>query len=79
MAWTAFKTYRLITTPECKFCGKKDSVRKHGRGKSGMQRYRCERCSRTFQTKYIYPAYRSGLQHEVAHHPLGKNSPVRIA
>lgn len=23
MAWTAFKTYRLITTPECKFCGKK--------------------------------------------------------
>ncbi|WP_422385824.1 transposase-like zinc-binding domain-containing protein [Leminorella richardii] len=29
----------------------------HGKNRSGLQRYRCESCKKTFQNKYIYRAY----------------------
>lgn len=61
MAWNA---YKLMVTPACRYCRKKDGVRKYGRGKTGLQRYRCESCNRTFQDKYIYPACRPELQQE---------------
>lgn len=32
----------------CPKCGSFNSVRKHGRTKKGIQRYRCIECSRTF-------------------------------
>lgn len=62
MVWGA---YKLAITPACKHCEKKDYVRKHGKSKCGLQRYRCEQCHKTFQVKYIYNAYRSAFQQEV--------------
>lgn len=38
----------------CPYCGDKHGVRKHGRGRTGCQRYYCRACQKTFQAKYIY-------------------------
>lgn len=32
MVWDA---YKLMTTPECKYCGQKEHIRKHGKGSTG--------------------------------------------
>lgn len=45
--------------PECKYCKKRSGVCKHGKGKTKIQRYRCNFCNKTFQIKYIYEAYSS--------------------
>ncbi len=39
----------------CHYCEKQGSVRKHGKSRAGIPRYRCNACGRTFQTRYIYP------------------------
>lgn len=38
----------------CPYCHDRNYVRKHGKARSGLQRYYCSECQRTFQTKYIY-------------------------
>ncbi|PHI29371.1 IS1/IS1595 family N-terminal zinc-binding domain-containing protein [Budvicia aquatica] len=38
----------------CPHCHEWRSVRKHGKTRSGLQRYYCSECRRTFQIKYIY-------------------------
>ncbi|WP_415270870.1 transposase-like zinc-binding domain-containing protein [Leminorella richardii] len=43
--------------PPCRFCGSAERVKMHGKNRSGLQRYRCESCKKTFQNKYIYRAY----------------------
>ena len=48
------KLANFLLLPDCRFCGSTDAVRRHGRAKSGLQRYRCTLCSRTFQVRYIY-------------------------
>ncbi|WP_415270875.1 transposase-like zinc-binding domain-containing protein [Leminorella richardii] len=54
-----YMPWRKLFLPEvkCRYCGKSDSVRKHGKGRSGYPRYKCMDCNKTFQTKYIYSAY----------------------
>ncbi|GKX53413.1 transposase [Budvicia aquatica] len=58
------KTLRQINTPTCRYCGSNTEVRKHGKGNSQLQRYRCMACLKTFQMKYIY------LGHEVKYSNL---------
>lgn len=47
--------------PECRYCKKRESVRKHGKSCAGLRRYRCIQCDKTFQSNYIYSAYRSDV------------------
>ncbi|GKX57078.1 transposase [Leminorella grimontii] len=68
-----------MAAPECKYCGKNDRVCKHGRGKSGLQRYRCENCQRTFQSKYIYQAYQPELRQEIISRYLTGESVFEIS
>ncbi|WP_428829308.1 transposase [Budvicia aquatica] len=44
--------------PNCPHCHKPITVRKHGKARSGIQRYFCRGCHKAFQDKYIYFAYR---------------------
>lgn len=44
--------------PACRYCGRVEYVRLHGKAKSGIVRYRCLACKRSFQIKYIYEAYK---------------------
>lgn len=41
---------------KCPFCERTDPVKKHGYGKSGYQRYRCQSCKRSFLLDYAYRA-----------------------
>ncbi|WP_159565510.1 IS1/IS1595 family N-terminal zinc-binding domain-containing protein [Budvicia diplopodorum] len=40
--------------PCCHYCEDKNHVCKHGKSRSGMVRYLCKACNRSFQTTYIY-------------------------
>ena len=42
---------------KCRYCHKTEYVKRHGKGRSGYQRYRCLECRKTFQDKYIYNVY----------------------
>ncbi|WP_170126520.1 IS1 family transposase [Leminorella richardii] len=44
--------------PKCPFCSSAAHVKKFGKSRSGLQRYRCNSCEKTFQDKYIYDAYK---------------------
>jgi transposase-like protein len=41
------------------------SVRKHGIAPSGLQRYFCISCKRTFQVSYIYPQHETHIIQQV--------------
>ncbi|WP_172622632.1 IS1 family transposase [Leminorella richardii] len=43
-----------LLQPECPFCQSRERVKKHGLGNAGLQRYRCNGCRKTFQTRYYY-------------------------
>jgi len=49
----------------CPYCEKTDSVKNHGYGKSGHQRYSCQSCKRTFQLDYAYRACQPGMKAQV--------------
>ncbi len=49
----------------CPFCEQTDPVKKHGHGKSGHQRYRCQTCKRTFQLDYAYRACQPGMKEQI--------------
>ncbi|SQI36476.1 Transposase and inactivated derivatives [Leminorella richardii] len=50
------KRLRQLRQPVCPFCNSNSEVRKHGLGNSGLQRYLCKNCRRTFQSRYYYHA-----------------------
>ncbi|GKX54853.1 hypothetical protein SOASR030_09650 [Leminorella grimontii] len=50
----------------CRYCHDTQSVRKHGKGRAGYQRFYCVNCSRTFQVKYVYSAYYKEAEAEPA-------------
>ncbi|MFI0489654.1 MAG: IS1 family transposase, partial [Yersinia sp. (in: enterobacteria)] len=47
---------------KCPFCKQTASVKKHGLGSSGHQRYRCQACCRSFQLEYEYRACQQGMK-----------------
>ncbi|MDR0806539.1 MAG: hypothetical protein LBN41_07345 [Enterobacteriaceae bacterium] len=44
--------------PKCPYCKKHAVVKKHGFARSGLRRYRCVECNKTFQNRFIYDGYR---------------------
>jgi transposase len=50
---------------KCPFCEQTESVKKHGQGKTGHQRYRCQLCRRTFQLDYAYRACQPGMKEQI--------------
>ncbi|GKX49882.1 transposase-like zinc-binding domain-containing protein [Budvicia aquatica] len=55
----------LNNTPICTHCDSSNNVKKYGLARSGLQRYRCGHCNKTFQAKYIYPAYEENMAKQV--------------
>ena len=49
----------------CRFCNQTESVRKHGFGNAGFQRFRCLHCKRSFQLDYGYEAYKPGVKEQI--------------
>lgn len=43
-----------VFNPLCPYCRKNGRVTKHGKSSSGLPRYHCKACGRTFQTQYYY-------------------------
>lgn len=64
--------------PECPFCSQKDAVRKHGIGNTGLQRYLCTRCHRTFQTRYYYKANYQNTNDQISGLAKAGKSPQEI-
>lgn len=50
---------------KCPFCEQTESVKKHGLGKAGHQRYRCQMCCRTFQLDYAYRARHPAMKEQI--------------
>ncbi len=49
----------------CRYCGEKEPVRKHGKGKTGAPRYFCQSCKKTFQRDYRYNGHKPGIQERI--------------
>ncbi|MBV7690854.1 hypothetical protein KV701_03635 [Limnobaculum sp. M2-1] len=49
----------------CHHCGRKNCVRRHGRARSGLQRYYCSGCGRTFQISYIYQGNEGNILRQI--------------
>ncbi|EUD06281.1 InsA N-terminal domain protein [Providencia alcalifaciens R90-1475] len=47
---------------KCPFCLQTSSVKKHGLGSTGYQRYCCQDCCRSFQLDYEYQACQPGTK-----------------
>lgn len=52
---------------KCPFCEQAESVKKHGMGTTGHQRYRCQSCCRTFQLDYAYHACQPGMKEKIVY------------
>ena len=49
---------------KCRHCGAEDLV-KNGRSENGTQRYRCNKCRKSFQHDYTYNAWKSGVKEQI--------------
>ncbi|WP_417914327.1 transposase-like zinc-binding domain-containing protein [Candidatus Electronema sp. JM] len=47
----------------CRHCGADDLV-KNGRSENGTQRYRCNKCGKSFQHEYTYNAWKLGVKEQ---------------
>ena len=54
-----------IIEVKCRFCQETKDVKKHGLGKGGYQRYRCQLCCKTFQLEYSYRACHAGIKEQI--------------
>lgn len=48
----------------CRHCGAEDLV-KNGRSENGTQRYRCNKCRKSFQHDYTYNAWKPGVKEQI--------------
>lgn len=49
----------------CPRCNEKSRIRRNGRSASGMQRYRCMHCLKTFQLDFYYQGASPDIQHVI--------------
>jgi transposase-like protein len=49
---------------KCRCCGAEDLV-KNGRSENGTQRYRCNKCRKSFQHDYTYNAWKPGVKEQI--------------
>ena len=59
----------------CRHCGN-DNLVKNGHSENGTQRYFCNFCKKSFQTKYTYNAWQPGVKEQIVRQTLN-NSGVR--
>ena len=50
---------------KCSFCEQAGTVRKHGPGRTGHQRYRCQACRRRFQLEYQYRTCHPSIKEQI--------------
>ncbi|WP_145960359.1 IS1 family transposase [Leminorella richardii] len=55
-----------IFNPRCPYCHENGRVTKHGKGTSGLPRYYCKGCWKTFQTQYYYPGNHPVVNEQVS-------------
>ena len=60
-----------IIQVNCRFCYQTESVRKHGIGAAGFQRFRCLDCKRSFQLDYAYEAYKPEVKEQIVDMVIG--------
>ncbi len=53
------KLFQQRQRPVCPRCNTATQIRKHGKARSGLQRYMCLDCRGTFQARYIYATYQT--------------------
>ena len=58
----------------CRFCNQTESVRKHGIGAAGFQRFRCLDCKRLFQLDYAYEAYKPEPKEQIIDMAMNSSS-----
>ena len=63
------KHYHPIICPYCNF----DDLVKNGHGKSGVQRWRCNKCRKSFQLDYKYNACKPGVREEIIQQTLNSS------
>ncbi|MGR0481501.1 MAG: IS1/IS1595 family N-terminal zinc-binding domain-containing protein [Candidatus Electronema sp. V4] len=49
---------------KCRHCGAEDLV-KNGLSENGNQRYRCNKCRKSFQHDYTYNAWKPGVKEQI--------------
>lgn len=49
----------------CHHCSEANSVRKHGKARSGIQRYYCSVCRKTFQVHYLYQGNEENILQQI--------------
>ncbi|MGX9727338.1 MAG: transposase-like zinc-binding domain-containing protein [Candidatus Electronema sp. VV] len=49
---------------KCRYCGAEDLV-KNGLSENGTQRYRCNKCKKSFQHDYTYNAWKPGVKEQI--------------
>lgn len=54
-----------IWRPLCHHCGVQGHAKKNGLALSGLQRYFCTACKKTFQTQYIYAGNTQEIERQV--------------
>lgn len=50
-----------VKCPECK----SECIYRHGKARSGIQRYRCRDCKNCFQLDYVYEANKPGVTEKI--------------
>ncbi|MBK5143708.1 hypothetical protein I2494_08265 [Budviciaceae bacterium BWR-B9] len=71
--------YLKRTTPICHYCGRCDCTKRHGTGRTGLQRYYCMNCRRTFQTTYVYKGKEQNIAAQVERLWAQKHTPEQIS
>ena len=51
----------LVKCPSCQ----SELIYRHGKARSGVQRYRCRSCHNCFQLKYLYEANKPGVAEKI--------------
>lgn len=61
----------------CRYCNQTETVKKHGRGHAGYQRFRCIACKKCFQLEYAYTAWQPGIKEQIVEMTQTHNSGLR--
>lgn len=56
----------------CRYCGEEDLV-KNGHSENSTQRWRCNKCSRSFQLNYTYNARKQGVKEKIVEYTLNSS------
>ncbi|WP_144413140.1 IS1 family transposase [Pragia fontium] len=51
--------------PICHHCNHATQVKKHGKSRTGFQRYYCLVCRKTFQTRYVYKGNEDKIEKQI--------------